>query len=267
MKLGIISDVHEDIKRLEEAFHLLDQLGCNEIVCLGDICGFVIPSFGYFEERDASACVQMIRNNCKYIVAGNHDLSAVKRIPEFQAGFDYPENWYALDHKQRMDLAGQRIWLNEEVEMDSLLSSDERRFLESIPEFQVISDKGIGIMLSHYLYPDLSGSSILHYENFGPIENHFEFMEKQDCQVGFSGHQHVEGFFRATRLSAKYHEFGSVDLERQMQWVVGPCVANGKRENGCMVFDTETFNLNAIPLNTPPRVMMTIDYYGTTDKE
>lgn len=260
MKLGIISDIHEDLPRLEAAFHLLDQLGCQEVACLGDIIGYTVPSFGFFHERNASACIQLVKKNCRYVVAGNHDLSATKKIPEHKAGFKYPEDWYAMDFREKEALAGGLVWLNEEVEMDPLLSAEEINFIHSLPEYQVVKTNTGSILLSHYLYPDLSGSSIVHYNDFGPVNHHFDFMEKQGCRLGFSGHQHVEGYFRITRFHRKLYNFGKQQLDAELQWIVGPCIANGKRDNGCLVFNTETNRLRAIPLNTPPRVMITVPY-------
>ena len=158
MKLGIISDIHEDRVRLAEALHLMDKKNCNEIVCLGDIVGFGIPSFGYLNNRDASECIRMVRDNCKYIVTGNHDLFPAKKIPLFKAGFEYPEDWFNLDYKKRKQLASEYVFLNEENELDTLLSIEELAFLKSLPEFLVMEAGDLQILLSHYLHPDLSGS-------------------------------------------------------------------------------------------------------------
>lgn len=260
MKLGIISDIHEDRVRLEEAFHLLDRHGCHEVACLGDVAGFTIPSFAYHDTRDASLCLQQVRKNCRYIVAGNHDLSPARKIPQHKAGFDYPENWYDLDYRERQRLAGDLVWLNEEVELDSLLSQAEKEFIRMLPEYLPVACDGLDILLSHYLYPDLSGSSRKYYEEFGPVSDHLDFILKEGCLIGFSGHQHAEGAFRFTRKGMNRFGFGDVRLQRELQWIVGPPVANGKNENGCLVLDTETLQLNVIPLQTPPRVMRAVPY-------
>ena len=263
MKLGIIGDIHEDILRLKEAFHMLDRLGCDEVACLGDIAGFSIPSFGHFESRDASACLELVRRNCRYIVAGNHDLFPARRIPSFTAGFNYPGNWYELDHADRRKLAGETVWLNEENELDTLLSADEKAFIRTLPEYLVVEAGSERILLSHYLYPDLSGSTRTYYEAFGPVEDHLDFIEQNQCRYGFSGHKHIEGVYIADRSSLLHHDFGSHRLGKQTHWIVGPCIANGKKKNGCMIFDTETFILKVIPLGTPTRVMQVADYIET----
>lgn len=259
MKLGIISDIHEDILGLREALGILHGQGCHEIACLGDIAGFSIPSFGYPESRDASACLALVRENCKFIVAGNHDLYPARKVPEFDAGFGYPADWYDLDYSRRKEMARDEVWLNEENELDTLLSADEKAFLGTLTECLAVEEGGCRILFSHYLYPDLSGSSRRYYEAFGPVEEHLDFIEGNSCMIGFSGHKHVEGIFRASRTGSGYEGFGEYRLDRKLQWIAGPCIANGKKENGCMIFDTESFLLKVVPLNSRPRVMLAVE--------
>lgn len=253
MKLGIVSDIHEDILRLEEALQILDNEGCNEIACSGDIIGYSYPNFGHFESRNASACIRQVRENCKYVVAGNHDLFPVKKIPEFPAGFEYPEDWFLLDYFQRKKLAKDYIWLNEENEFDPLISYEDKKYIRSLPEFLIIETNGLKILLSHYLFPDLSGSTKKYYEEFGPIEDHLDFIKNNKCDLGISGHKHIEGFYHAILEGQKCLNFGTYYLKNELQWIIGPCVVNGKKENGCMVFNTDTFELKVIPLKTQTR--------------
>lgn len=266
MKLGIISDIHEDHLRLKEALHLMDALGCHEVACLGDIVGFVVPSLGFMEDRNAEESFQLVRKNCKYIVAGNHDLYAGRKIPEFPADFVYPPDWYEMGYKERKTLAEDKVWLNEEIELDPLLSKESRAFLSQLPECLVIEDSGFNIFLSHYLFPDLSGSSIRYYEEFGPVHVHLDFIEKNNCLLGFSGHRHIEGVVVADRFGMHQKGFEKLRLKNEIQWVVGPCIANGKKENGFLFLDTDSMELKAIPLKTPPRIMMTVDYIDSEDE-
>lgn len=255
MKFGIISDIHEDIVSLEKALVHIEKTGCDEIICLGDIIGFSIPSFAYYEDRNASKCIDIVRQNCKYIVAGNHDLYPAHIIPEFNAGFNYPENWYDLDYSERKTLAGEEVWLNEENELNPLISKKDQAFLKQLPEFLVVKTSDINLFLSHYLYPDLSGSHRQYYENFGPQEPHLDFINSNNALIGFSGHKHIEGFYKKDSVNSENYEFGSYELKKELQWIVGPCIANGKNKNGFMIFDTESFTLDVIPLNSPPRMM------------
>ena len=91
-------------------------------------------------------------------------------------------------------------------------------------------------------------------------------MADKGCLVGFSGHKHVEGCIQFRGGEVVHHPFGDHELERELQWIVGPCVANGKKENGCMIFDTQTFLLQVLPLETPPRVMQVTGYQKEKDE-
>ncbi len=81
MKIAIISDIHEDYISLMQAVRLIEKKKCDEVICLGDIVGFSIPFYDYIETRNGSACVKWVKNNCKYTIAGNHDLYAVRKVP------------------------------------------------------------------------------------------------------------------------------------------------------------------------------------------
>ncbi len=258
MKLGIVSDIHEDAIRLEEAIAILGKKACSEIACLGDIIGFSFPNFGFYKTRNAIRCVEIIKSNCKYVVAGNHDLFPVGKIPQYNAGFNYPKNWYELDYEERLALAGEEVWLNEENEFNTLIGKKEKEYILGLPEFLLIKAGNISILLSHFLYPDLSGSHRKFYENFGPVQDHLDFIKKNNCSIGFSGHKHVEGIYRFKNSTSDKFAFGKIQLDRDLQWIVGPCIANGKHENGFMVFDTNTLELEIIPLNTPKRMMKTV---------
>ena len=202
--------------------------------------------------------MEIIKSNCKYVVVGNHDLSPVRRTPEYNAGFDYPKNWYELDYEERLKLAGEEVWLNEENEFNTLIGKKEKEYILSLPEYHVLKVGNISILLSHFLYPDLSGSHRKYYENFGPVQDHLDFIKKNNCSIGFSGHKHVEGIYRYKNPTADKLGFGNIQLDKDLQWIVGPCIANGKQENGFMVFDTNTLELDIIPLNTPKRMMKTV---------
>lgn len=84
MKIGFISDIHDDIQSLEIALDILSGEGCDKIVCLGDITGFVIPFYRHIARRDTEACISIVKEKCSVAVAGNHDLYAVRRIPNFR---------------------------------------------------------------------------------------------------------------------------------------------------------------------------------------
>lgn len=40
MKLGILSDIHEDITSLNTALRIFEDKKCDKLLCLGDILGY-----------------------------------------------------------------------------------------------------------------------------------------------------------------------------------------------------------------------------------
>jgi len=99
MRLAILSDIHEDFERLQLAFKKIDRKGCDSSICLGDISGYSDLHYNYPKKRNASACLDLIREKCDIIVPGNHDLHAAGKIPEMpaEANIEYWPNEEDLD--------------------------------------------------------------------------------------------------------------------------------------------------------------------------
>lgn len=258
MKIGIIGDIHEDIVDLKKALILIEKTGCDEIICTGDIIGFGYPNFGFFDTRNASGCIQAVSSHCTHTVAGNHDMSSIGRIPEFTAGFQYPDDWYRMAYRKKKKLAEDHVWLPEENEFDPLIGPDEVRFLHSLPEYKLLEYDDLRILFSHYFFPDLSGSSKRHYLAFEELPSHFRFMKKNKCTLGISGHVHPEGMLFATENKWDYMGFGETSFEIVPIWISIPCIANGAKENGFAILDTDRLTIEAIPLGTPKRIMTTV---------
>lgn len=249
MKLGFVSDIHEDIKRLQTAISVLKACNCDKIVCLGDLVGYSVPYFRFLTSRSSSEVIALLRRVCCAIVVGNHDLYAIKKLPIHRASFPYPEFWYSLDYWKRKELAQDKIWLYENEELSAMLTREDKDFIANLPEFAVDVFDEINVFFSHYAYPDLVGATSLDKEQ-NQIPQHFEFMSTYKCNLGFSGHRHAEGAVVVTPKSISKLGFGSVQIDRNIPtWIYGPAVANGIYSNGVMVFDTTTFILQVIPLN------------------
>lgn len=247
VKLGFITDIHEDIIRLKEALQILEKMKCDEIICLGDLVGFTLPFYKYINNRNAEECVNTIRKTCKIIVSGNHDLYAVRKIPEFKSGFEYPEKWYELDYNIREKTARKKIWLYEDGELPINISDSSKEFLKNLPEYRVEEFDGEKFLFSHFQYPDLTGSSLFFPTKHSHLQEHFEFMSKYECSYSFSGHGHPEG---ATIVNSELHhfKFGTYEAESLPMWIVCPCAANTSRANGILTFDIKNKILDIIPL-------------------
>ena len=68
MKLAIISDLHADVHALRDALAQIERLGCDEIVCAGDLL-----DYGRFPERT----IALLQERRIPTIRGNHDRWAV----------------------------------------------------------------------------------------------------------------------------------------------------------------------------------------------
>ncbi|MFH1195254.1 MAG: metallophosphoesterase [bacterium] len=248
MKIGFISDIHEDIHSLENALRVLTIHNCDRIVCLGDIVGFTIPFYRYIETRNAEECIRMVKENCSSVVIGNHDLYAIKKIPFYSAGFNYGSNWYELDYDVRAKKSRNKIWLYEDNELTSKLGESAKEYLSKLNEIEVMEIDEKKFFLSHFCYPDFSGSSIHFPGEAFHLKKHFEFISTRDCKLSFSGHGHPEGALVVNDEKISSVGFGHHKLSDDFRWIVTPCVARTTRENGVMIFDTANFLIDVISL-------------------
>lgn len=238
MKIGFLADIHEDIIMLKRAISMMEKMQVDEIICLGDIVGYSIPFYNFLDERDANAVVDLLRSECSNIVIGNHDLFAVRKFPKNSSFFDYPLDWYQMDFQTRNEKALGKMYLYENNELATLLSSRNYEFLKSLPEYVVKQCEDHAILCSHYAFPDCTGCAI--WTPSDPVEliDHFNFMQQEKCLYAFSGHDHVEGLVLFTPNEKYNSDFGSVSLLPKKTWINGPAVVRGTTYNGFMIYDS-----------------------------
>ena len=248
MEIGIISDIHEDVESLRLALKLLQKSKCDEIVCLGDIVGYSVPHYNYLNTRNASECISIVRSTCSVVISGNHDLYAIRKLSEFRNEFQYPDNWFELDFRERKKISEDKLWLYEDEELSPLLNKSDRAYLDSLPEYAIKEYGGINFLFSHYLYPDISGSERTWRSKRKEIRTHVDFIKQNKCRIGISGHTHTEGYLSGSVNGFKWKDFGKHLLKKNVSWIVGPCIAGSSRANGFMIFDTDSFELEVIQL-------------------
>jgi predicted phosphodiesterase len=227
VRLAFLSDIHEDLISLQKVLKKIDQKGCDKIICLGDISGFNESFYRYRNKRDAPACLDLVRKRCDIIVPGNHDLHAVGRIPEPHAG------------------SNEELWPHEE-DLDPGYSEEQIAFLASLPTYRVLAAPGYGILLSHYVFPNLSGFNKGFYTRASEFEPHFLWMQKANCAVGFTGHAHARGFYTVTPTKFKQYRYKSIQLEDFPEIVGIPPVTRHNNRTGFCIFDTDSSLLQVI---------------------
>lgn len=255
MIIGIISDIHEDIIRLKKTLSILEKKNVDEIICLGDMVGYSIPYYCYLNSRNSNEVMKLIKSNCSDVVIGNHDLYAIKKVPENRSFFNYPANWYQLDFDTRLTISSGKIYLYEDNELPSLLSNENIDYLHSLPEF-IIKDCGDHkILLTHYALPDCTGSSSFEIKSVAKLKKHFEFMKKNDCIYGFSGNDHFEGFKVFTQMTIKNYSFEEYKMPNEPIWMHGPTVSKGTFRNGFLIYDSKKRILEGVPLNSERHII------------
>ena len=68
MKLAIISDIHADVHALRDALAEIERMGCDEVVCAGDVLDW---------GRSPEATIRELRERRIPTIRGNHDRWAV----------------------------------------------------------------------------------------------------------------------------------------------------------------------------------------------
>lgn len=110
MRVAVISDIHSNLEALTRSLERIDEIGVDQIVCLGDIVGY-----GPFPNE----CVSLVRERCAATVQGNHDSGVVGTT--------------SIDNFTRFGQSAIR-WTQ------SVLSQENVEFLRSLPLIQTFAD-------------------------------------------------------------------------------------------------------------------------------
>jgi predicted phosphodiesterase len=248
MKLAIITDIHEDILSLKEALRRIEKYGVDEIVCLGDISGYSVPHYAYLKTRNAHECLSLIRKNCKIVVIGNHDFHSAQIIPQKCSFFDFPDNWYQLDYHERLELANNILWLHEENDLNPLYKAEDIKFLKTLPEYSVLNISGLNILFTHYVYPNISGLKKEFYTYGDEFQQHFQFMNSLGCNISFTGHSHVKGFFTATGNKFKQYRYKKIKLNGEPTCIGIPPITALEKRIGFCIFNTKDLSVEMVKI-------------------
>lgn len=69
-RIGFISDIHGNLEALEAVIADSEFVGCDAMVCLGDVIGY---------GPDPGACLDLVAQNCDVMIRGNHDEAVVNQ--------------------------------------------------------------------------------------------------------------------------------------------------------------------------------------------
>ncbi len=163
---AIISDIHSNLEALSVVLADIRRRGIEEIICLGDIVGY---------GPNPRECLDLVMNNCKVVLMGNHDFAVFYEPYNFNTGAESASYWT------------RRCF---ELEPDPELRAKRWRFLGKLPPKHK-TDSFVALHASprrpinEYIFPDDI------YTNPGKFVAMFERVEK----LCFVGHTHVPGVF------------------------------------------------------------------------
>lgn len=254
MKLGILTDLHEDCLSLVRALQLFEKEKCDEVVCLGDITGFNVRNYKHLHVRNAHECIQLVRQHCAEVIIGNHDLHHIRKLPTYSNGFEYPSNWYDLAFDEKKSIGEGKVFLYDDFELSPLLGKDDIAYLTELPELVVKEIDGMSILLTHFAYPDITGSRSYYPRTLEEGNMHLSYIVENNCHIGITGHFHYPGVAKVTKKVWEKFHFGSQPLSEGPQWIYGPCAVRAYKAtgeaypNGVMILDTQEKTVTAIPL-------------------
>ena len=170
MRLGIITDIHNNLPALKTVVEYLEKQRCDKIICCGDIIGI-----GPYPEET----VQFISKLSNVIaVRGNHDDYLVKGMPTVipnEEGMDYGE----IQHHQ---------WEH------NLLSKSSVDFLKKLPVRQELLIENHKISVMPYCM-DHRGRYVKYVPN--PSKQDVEIMMSDiDSDIVIVGHDHKRAIQR-----------------------------------------------------------------------
>ena len=149
MKIGVITDIHNNVIALNSILQLFEEKGCDEILCCGDIIGI-----GPFPEETVQRIKSLSNIKC---VLGNHEKYLINGLRKpYPDGMDESEG---LHHE----------WEH------SLLSDDSKQYIKQLPYKLHLNRENFNIAVVHY-----SISEDNRYINFKPNP------DIEDCKIMFS---------------------------------------------------------------------------------
>ncbi len=174
MKLGIITDIHNNLTALRAVVERLNQAECDKIICCGDIIGI-----GPYPEETVQYMMQIPN---LIAVRGNHEKYLLEGMPN---EFPNEENMSIEEMKHHK-------WEHH------LLSEESIAFLESLPYKTDITLEGFNVSVMHYCM-DSDG----HYINYkiNPAEDDLRKMfANVKSDIILYGHNHCRNICKGDKF-------------------------------------------------------------------
>lgn len=202
MKIGVITDVHNNLTALKVIVERLNQMECDKIICCGDIIGI-----GPFPEETVQYMMQIPN---LIAVCGNHEKYLLEGMPE-----DYPN-----EENMGFEEMKHHKWEH------SLLSAESFAFLEKLPYKTDINCEDFDVSVMHYCM-DSDG----HYINYktNPSEDDLKKMfANVKGDIILYGHDHCRNICKGDKL---YINVGSLGCPAQEKNIARAGIVNIEKGN------------------------------------
>ena len=182
MKIGIITDIHNNLTALTAVIEALTEHGCSKMVCCGDIIGI-----GPYPQETVQ---YMKRISDLVAVRGNHEKYLICGLPNSSPGREEMDDEEIAYHK----------WEH------SLLSADSVRFLEALPYRKDFICEGLTVSVMHYAMNDNGDYvSIVKEPTSADLDSVFS---QVSSDIVIFGHDHKRCICRGDKLYVNVGSLG-----------------------------------------------------------
>ncbi len=157
MKYAIISDLHANLEALVAVLDRIEEIGVDQIVCLGDVVGY---------NGSPNECVEIIREKDIPTICGNHDAVA--------CGLEEPWGFNPIALQAAM-------WTRDNLAHDNL------EWLRQLPDTRAFGD-----FVAAHGSPANRNTYLFSWEDILP---HVDHVLAEGCSLCFFGHTHSPGIF------------------------------------------------------------------------
>lgn len=152
MRYAVISDVHANLEALEAVLRDIKKRGIDELLFLGDAVGY---------GPNPNECVELLKRNCKTLLAGNHDWAAIG-LTDIQYFNEYAK--------------AAILWTQE------VLTPDARKFIKTLPLTKDLRKENMLLVHSTPKEPEA-----WHYLlTLWDAEINFHYFHHRACMIGHS---------------------------------------------------------------------------------
>lgn len=166
MKIGVITDIHNNVVALEAMLNIFEKNGCNEILCCGDIIGI-----GPYPEETVQRIMSLTNIKC---VLGNHERYLIGGLRP-----PYPDGMYEGEAKHH-------LWEH------GMLSDSSKKFIHQLPYKLELVREGLKILVIHYSMND--NHEYVNYTQNPSLNDCNKIFAEYDADIIVYGHDHMSSF-------------------------------------------------------------------------